>query len=171
MYQGQRSTPRVWLSSMRWRNRWVSSSSKQLISFLAINIYSNASWFLHYTPEVGCSFEQAQLRGLRAFHNGDEQNSTKIIADRKLFSHRLIMVIQQQIIADHELFSHTYWWLNKTIIASHTLFSQAYSQNKVERSPWLPDDRTPLPAKVFFYFFLKCFWNIIFSSQFLECSG
>ena len=55
----------------------------------------------------------------------------------------------------------------KKFIAAHILLSQAYSQNKVERSPWLPDDRTPLPAKVYFYFFLKCFWNIINSSQFL----
>ena len=42
------------------------------------------------------------------------------------------------------------------MISYHKLFYQAYSQNKVERSPWLPDDRAPLPAKVsFFRFFLE----------------
>ena len=45
------------------------------------------------------------------------------------------------------------------------IFSQAYSQNKVERSPWLPDDRTPLPAKVFYPVDhptqLTCIWIFI----------
>ena len=66
------------------------------------------------------------------------------------------------------------YFLRRTLLQLHfrrrmyliiIIFSKAYSQNKVERSPWLPDDRTPLPAKVFYPVDhptqLTCIWIFI----------
>ena len=42
------------------------------------------------------------------------------------------------------------------LIVVNEMEKQAYSQNKVERSPWLPDDRAPLPVKVSFITSIYC---------------